>query len=128
MIIKILGWLVLIAANVYADNWLIKRGTGINHMVETIARGMAMIVYGAFVFNAQVDTGVWVILFEASAFVTIFESWLNLKRGLAWDYLSSSQDAAAWDLFFVKRRWLYYLAKLAALAGAVYSIYKLMSL
>jgi hypothetical protein len=128
MIIKILGWIAIIAANVYADNWLIKRGTGINHMVETIVRGMAMIMYGAFVFDAQVETGGRVILFEVASFVTIFEPWLNLKRGLAWDYLSNRPDAAAWDRFFVRRRWLYYLAKLAALAAAGYSIYKLMGL
>jgi hypothetical protein len=128
MTIKILGWLALIASNVYVDAWLIKRGKGINHLVETILRGGAGIVYGGAIFDAQVDTGGWVVLFEAATFVTVFEPWLNLKRGLAWDYLSSRPDAAAWDRFFVKRRWLYYLVKLAALAAAGYSIYKLMSL
>jgi hypothetical protein len=129
MIFKILGWIALIAANVHIDYWLIeKRKSGINHIVETIVRGMAGILYGAFVFNAQVETGGWVILFEIASFVTIFEPWLNLRRGRAWDYLSSAPDAAAWDRFFVKHQWLYYVVKLVAVVAVGYSIYKLISL
>jgi len=126
IILKIIGWLALIAGNVYLDYWLIeKRKTGVNHVLETIFRGGAGILYGGIVFQAESNTGVWIILFEVFSFVTIFEPWLNIKRGLTWDYLSSAPDAARWDRFFINRRPFYYTVKLVALSAFVYSTYKM---
>lgn len=126
MIIKLIGWLPVIAAFV-ATNWylIVRRKTEINHIVEFIFGGGAAILYGAFVFNAQPGVmGLHVLSFEALSFWLIFEHALNLARGLAWDYLGTT---AATDRFFRNHQALYYALKLAALGVLVINIYYLLN-
>lgn len=110
-------------ANAALDWYLIeKRKTGVNHVAEAIIRGMVIIVYGGAVFDAQPDTGGWVILYEVTSFYLIFELALNLMRGRTWDYLGNTSDM---DLFFAKRRPLFYVAKIISFIAMLVSIYKI---
>lgn len=127
MIIKLLGWILIIAPFVVADWYLIeRRKQDINHGVEFVFRGMAAILYGIFVFDTQVGMmGVHVLSFEALSFWLLFEPSLNIARGLAWDYLGTT---AASDRFFRKNRGLYYILKVIALGVVIYNIIYLIRL
>lgn len=69
-LLKIIGWLLVPSANVYIDYWLIEqRRSGVNHILETIFRGIAMILYGGLVFKSKTP-GLRTWAFQWAAFIS----------------------------------------------------------
>jgi hypothetical protein len=126
MIIKLIGWLPVIAAFVAVDWYLIeRRKIEINHLVEFILRAGCAIIYGGLVFDAQPGWhGFHVISFEALSFWVLFEPALNLARRKRWDYLGTM---AATDRFFRENWATYYMLKLAAVGVLIVNIHYLIT-
>jgi hypothetical protein len=116
--IKLLIWLLFPTANAVLDWYIIERDKKpIDHLVEFIFRGFAVILYGALVFDAQAGThGFAVIAYEVCSFYIVFELVLNELRGKPWNYLGNT---AMLDKILSRRRWLYYALKTISIAGAV---------
>jgi hypothetical protein len=126
MILKLLGWLPIIAAFVAVDWYQIaRRKSKINHLVEFIMRAGCAIIYGGLAFDAQPGWhGFHVISFEAMSFWVIFEHALNLARGRAWNYLGTT---AVTDRYFSDNRAVYYILKLAAVGVLSINIHYLIT-
>lgn len=124
--ITILLWLLVPIANAILDWYIIERlKKPIDHLVEVIFRGMAGVLYGALVFDAQAGThGAMVIVYEVTSFYLIFELLLNLLRWKPADYLGKSSKL---DIFLSKNRALYWILKISSTAGMILSAIYLMN-
>jgi hypothetical protein len=125
IIVQMLGWLALIALNVFIDFKLIKSGKGVNHVFETVIRIMAAILYAGLLFGVRRpdEHAGWVALFQATSFWLFFELGLNLSRGLEPFYIG---ETALSDRFFRKNMPVYLGLKLFALVLLITSIIQLL--
>lgn len=125
MTLKILLWLLVPIGKAVVDWYIIERlKKPVDHLIESIFVGMAMILYGAFVFDAQAGThGAMVIVYEVSSYYIFFELALNALRRKPLDYLGKT---ALTDRILSRHRWLYWTLKAACAAGMIVSAIYLM--
>jgi hypothetical protein len=94
-------WLVYIIADAIANWWLIeKKRTRPNYMMLFIIRGIAAILYGAFILDVQTDTAMWWFIFVTFSFPFPFNFILNLMRQKPFDYYGA--ESGIIDRFVVK--------------------------
>jgi hypothetical protein len=123
--LKLTGWLALILVNVYIDWRLIKSGKGVNHVIETVIRIGAGLLYAGLAFSVRRpdEHAQWVALFEITSFWLLFELLLNLARGLKPLCLG---DTAKSDRWFKKNFPVYIGLKGFALALFLVSLIQLL--
>lgn len=120
--LKLLCWLAYVAVDVWTNFVIIERNRSRpNYLLLNIIRGMAFIVWGAFIVDFQYDIFYLnYFLFAITSFWIGFDLVLNIVRKKHPLYIGSN---SGWiDQFGAKNRGVYYLAKVFALVVLVSSI------
>jgi hypothetical protein len=114
-------WLLYITADAIGNWWLIeKQKQRPNYMVLFIIRGIAAILYGAFVLDVTEETILMWFIFVTFSFPFPFNFLLNLLRQRPFDYYGA--ESGFIDRFIVKYKLhgLWFLITIIMFAIAVF--------
>lgn len=119
---KLLLWLVYIGLDVHINYTIIEKNKARpNYLLLNIVRGVAFILWGAFVIDFQYDIFYLnYFLFASTSFWIIFDLSLNIARKKHPLYIG--QNSGWIDQFGFRYPGIYYLAKGCALAVLTFSV------
>lgn len=92
--LKLLIWLVAIAANVYMD----RKGRKPNYLQMFIIRGIAAFLHWCMFVSdpSQVPLLINLIIFQVTSFYIFFELGLNIVRGRPWLHYDYVEGDSGW--------------------------------
>jgi hypothetical protein len=123
--LKLLLWLLWIATDCWINYTIIeKNDSRPNYLLMNIVRGCVFILYGAFIWDTQADLRTfYIFLYCTTSFSIFFDLALNISRGKHLLYIGQT---SGWiNQWGFKNPFLYYIFKVLALAGLVFSIVKI---
>lgn len=123
--LKLLLWIVYVALDVWTNYVIIeKNDSRPNYFLMNIVRGVVFVLYGRFVWDLSLDLqAVYVLLYCTTSFSIFFDLALNISRGKHPLYIGQT---SGWiDQWGFKNPFLYYIFKVLAIAGLVFSIVKI---
>ena len=122
MIFKLILWVAYIAGDVYYNYYTIeKKGQRPNYLLMNIVRGMAFILYGAFIWDTQYEWRTFFIfLYCVTSFWLLFDLSLNIARKKHPFYIGKE---SGWiDQYGFKNPGMYYVGKVVALVLLIWSL------
>lgn len=123
--LKLILWVAFIAADVWCNYYIIEINRARpNYLLLNIIRGVAFVLYGRFVWDLSLDLQTfYILLCCTTSFSIFFDLALNISRGKHLLYIGQT---SGWiDQWGFKNPFLYYIFKVLALAGLVFSIVKI---
>src|SRR5690349_8339259 len=92
--LKLILWVLVIAAFVMADTIQIRKGNRPFYLVENILKGIAFILYGAFIWDTQADrftlvlalwcAATWWVLFDAAIGLILHGNAFYVGKSSGW--------------------------------------------
>lgn len=122
---KLLIWVAFIWLDVWNNYYIIEvNDRRPNYLLMNIVRGVAFILYGAFVWDTQADIRTfYIFLYCTTSFWVLFDLGINIARKKHPLYIGMH---SGWiDRFGFQHQAIYYLGKVCALSALIFSIAKL---
>jgi hypothetical protein len=120
--LKLLCWIAYIAVDVWINYHIIEVNKARpNYLLMNIVRGIAFLLWAKFLIHFEYELFYLnYFVFAVTSFWILFDLALNISRGRHPLYIGQT---SGWiDQFGFQHQWLYYTAKVCAVAALVLSI------